>query len=120
MQSQSRQRPATLALRIGLAAALFAAGLALSPQAHAIRFWGGKEDKPVERQAPEPAAPDKKPPLVSGLPNFADLAEALQPAVVNISTTAPVEMPHFGPGQGPGPGPRQFGPQGPQGPQGPG
>src|SRR5262245_23518628 len=117
MHSQSRQRRGT-ALRIGVVTA-FIVALAYSPAAHAIRFWGEEEEKPVERSAPEVAAPEKPAPLVQGLPNFADLAEALQPAVVNISTTTPVEMPHMGPG---GPGPRQFGPQGPQGqgPQGPG
>jgi serine protease Do len=128
MHSQSRQRSATFALRFGLAVALFLGGTALSPQAHAIRFWGDEEEKPVERQAPpaeQPAAHEKSQPLVTGLPNFADLAEELQPTVVNISTTAQVEMPHFGPGApgpgAPGPGgPRQFGPQGPGGQGGPG
>ena len=57
MHSQSRQRPATLALRIGLAAALVAGALTLSPPAHAIRFWGEEDEKPVEK-APEAAAPD--------------------------------------------------------------
>jgi serine protease Do len=118
MNSQSRQRPASFALRLGVAAALFAAGLVYSPAVHAIRFWGEEEEKPVERAEPEVAAPDKPAPLVQGLPNFADLAEALQPAVVNISTTTPVEMPQMGPG--PHPGPRPFGPQGPQGPGGQG
>jgi serine protease Do len=114
MHSQSRQRLATFALRMGLAAVLFAGGFAVSPRAHAIRFWGEEEEKPVEKQAaPQPAAPEK-PALVTGLPNFADLAEALQPAVVNISTTTPVEMPRMGPG------PRQFGPGGPGAPGGPG
>ena len=113
MHSQSRQRPATSALRIGLAAALIGSALCVAPPAHAIRFWGD-EEKPVEQQAPEAAAPSKPPAVVSGLPNFADLAEALRPAVVNISTTSPVEAPpHMGMGPG---GPRQFGPPGQGGP----
>jgi serine protease Do len=107
MDSQSRQRPATLALRIGLVAALFAGALTLSPPAHAIRFWGEEEEKPVEK-APEAAAPAKQPALVSGLPNFADLAEAMRPAVVNISTTS-AEAPPMGMGPGGRGGPRQFG-----------
>src|SRR5215471_16362382 len=98
MHSQLRQRSAISALRSGLVAALVLSGvIAAAPAAHAIRFWG-EEEKPAEQQQPQPAAPDaaapsKPPPLVSGLPNFADLAEALRPAVVNISTTSPVEAP---------------------------
>jgi len=120
MHSQSRQRRQLPARRIGLAVAatLLTGALAAVPQARAIRFWG-EEDKPGEEQqhaAPDVAAP-AKPPIVAGLPNFADLAEALRPAVVNISTTAPVESPHM---QMPGPGPRQFGPGGPGGPGGQG
>src|SRR5215468_218375 len=121
MHSQSRQRPATSALRIGLLATLLASALAASP-AHAIRFWGEEEKpaQPEQQQAPEAAAPSKAPPVVNGLPNFADLAEALRPAVVNISTTSPAEMPpHMGMGPGPG-SPRQFGPPGQGGPQGQG
>ncbi len=113
MQSQSRQRRPSSAWRIGLAVTvmLLTSALAAAPQARAIRFWG-EEDKPGEEQqhaAPDVAAPSKAP-LVTGLPNFADLAEALRPAVVNISTTSQAESPHM---QMPGPGPRQFGPGGP-------
>src|ERR1700675_918999 len=120
MHLQSRLRRPISARRIGLLLALivFAGPLAALPPAQAIRFWGD-EDKPAEQQqsAPDVAAP-AKPPIVAGLPNFADLAEALRPAVVNISTTAPVEVPHM---QMPGPGgPRQFGPGGPGGQGGPG
>ena len=120
MYSPSRQRRRTSALRITAAVALLAAALAAPPRVQAIRFWGEEEEKPAEPKAVEPAAPSKQTSAAaaSGLPNFADLAEALRPAVVNISTTAPVEAPpHMGMGPGPG-GPRQFGPPGGQ--QGPG
>src|SRR5215470_4871311 len=118
MHSQSRQRPARPALRIGLIAALLAAALAFSPRAYAIRFWGQDEEKAPEQKAPEPAAPSKQSSMASGLPNFADLAEALRPAVVNISTTSPAEVPpHMGMGPGGQGSPRQFGPPG-QGGQG--
>ena len=109
MHSHPRQRRAVSALRIGFAAALLAGALALPYQAHAIRFWGQEEEKPAEQKAPEPAPAGKQSAAVSGLPNFADLAEALRPSVVNISTTAPVEAPHIGPAPG---SPRQFGPPG--------
>ncbi len=116
MHPQSRQRRAISALRIGVVAALCAGTLTVAPQARAIRFWGQEEEKP-EQTAPEPASPSKQSAALSGLPNFADLAEALRPAVVNISTTAPAEAPpHMGMGPG---GPRQFGPPG-QGPGGQG
>src|SRR5262249_51228140 len=54
-------------------------------------------------------------PLVGGLPDFARLADKLDPSVVNISTTSQGETPPQmgGPGQGPGGGgrggdPREF------------
>jgi len=122
MYSPSRQRRRTSALRIGAAVTLLAGVLAISPRVQAIRFWGEEEEKPAEQKPVEPAAPSKQTAAAAGanLPNFADLAEALRPAVVNISTTAPVEAPpHMGMGPG-GPGPRQFGPPGQQGPGGPG
>ena len=54
------------------------------------------------------------PPIVA-LPDFADLASHVSPAVVSISTTQEMKTPHgFGPG---GPG---GGPSGPGGPNGPG
>ena len=85
----------------------------------AIRFWG---EETAEETAPAEAAPEAAtaPPvvvgaepgtnLVVGLPNFADLAEALRPSVVNISTsTAPPPMPPRGRG---GPAPHGFGGEG--------
>jgi serine protease Do len=116
MDSPSRPRRGTRALRIGLTAALLASAFVASPRVHAIRFWGEEEEqeeKAAEPQAVEPAIPSKQvqAAVAAGLPNFADLAEAMQPAVVNISTTATAESPPMGlgPGPGPGPGPRQFG-----------
>lgn len=81
------------------ATALIVAGAAT--EGGAIRFWG---EEAAEDAAPvEPAPPDTAGTapaggnLVVGLPNFADLAEALRPSVVNISTsTAPVPMPPRG------------------------
>jgi len=113
MYSQSRPRRRTVARRIGLILALFAAALVFAPPVRAIRFWGQEEEKPAEQKAPEAAAPANKgaAAAAAALPNFADLAEALRPAVVNISTTSPVEAPpHLG--MGPGGGPRQFTPPG--------
>jgi serine protease Do len=111
MYSQSRQRRGASTRRLGLLVTLFAGALAFAPQAHAIRFWGEEEDKPADQKAPEAAVPgNKAATAAAGLPNFADLAESLRPAVVNISTTAPVEgPPHLGMAPG---GPRQFGPPG--------
>ncbi len=128
MYSQSRPRRRTTARRLGLVAlvaTVLAAALAFSLPAHAIRFWGQEEEKPAEQKPPPDAAvpnPQTQAALAASLPSFADLAEALRPAVVNISTTSPVEVPpHMGMGPG-GPGtPRQFGPPGGQGQgQGPG
>ena len=62
----------------------------------------------------EGSGPPSQAPAVA-IPDFADLAKHVSPAVVNISTTQEVKNPHgFNGPQGPG------GPQGPQGPQGPG
>jgi hypothetical protein len=48
-------------------------------QARAIRFWG-EEDKPGEEQQHVPRRRVRRSRHVAGLPNFADLAEALRPA----------------------------------------
>ncbi len=117
MHSQSRQRRARYAVRSALLAAALVAAAGFGQQAHAIRFWGSEENAPAEQQPPQqPAAPAAQAApaaggavaSVGGLPNFADLAEQLRPAVVNISTVATGDSPQ-GTGPGQGPAPRQFG-----------
>ncbi|MBX3025661.1 DegQ family serine endoprotease [bacterium] len=122
MHSQSRQRRVRVAVRSALVAVALAITAGFGAPAHAIRFWGNEEPSPAAEQAPQPAAPDASsaPATSTGgaagsLPNFADLAEQLRPAVVNISTVATETS-------GPqGPIPHGFGgPRGPGGPGGPG
>ncbi len=92
-------RPRSRSARYNLLlAAILLIGVA-APSAEAIRFWGDEQPgEAAEAQSgPEDApatAPQKANPaaaasgsLVNNLPNFADLAEALSPSVVNISTT---------------------------------
>ena len=127
MHSQSRQRRAAFALRIGLVAALFAGALALAarrtPSASGARR---KRSRPTQ-PAPEAAAPSKQPAAPqSGLPNFADLAEAA--AARRWSTSRPPRRPRrrtwawapaargssaAGPGQGPAAAARAGGGQDP-------
>jgi serine protease Do len=119
MHSQSRQRRVRAAVRSVLLAAAIIGGASLGAPAHAIRFWGNEETpaatEPQEPQA-APAAPNAPATcsgaVIQGLPNFADLAEQLRPAVVNISTVAtetagpqgPIPHPFGGPGGRGGPG----------------
>ncbi len=114
----SRSHSSQIAVAIALG--LIVAGAA--SRGEAIRFWGeengGGAGAPPAAEAPAaqpPAEVGKGEPLVQGLPDFANLFEALRPSVVNISTSVAPEPaqprspqpPHgFGgePGQGPGPG----------------
>jgi serine protease Do len=74
--------------------------LDLLPAPAAVGLFGGGE-----------ASPSNPPPVT--IPDFADLASHVSPAVVNISTTQEVKSPHaMGPGPGPG-GPGQQAPGGP-------
>ncbi len=82
-----------------VAAIGFASGAAFfhgGDVAHAISFWGEKEQKAAD--TPAAAAIKPTPPSVAvqgatSLPDFATLAEHLSPSVVNISTTSQHEAP---------------------------
>jgi serine protease Do len=73
--------------------------------AGAIRFWGEDAEEKEAQPTPTVAAPPSRA-AITGLPNFVDLVEQLQPKVVNISTTSEAEpqgaMPQpFGRGEDP-------------------
>ncbi len=116
----NRSRPRDVVRTLALALLL---ALALSPRAEAIRFWGeeGEGQGEAPQGAPaasEEAAKDAPAAALTGMaahfPNFADLAEALRPMVVNISTTtqpsAPGPAGRMPPGAvPPGGPPRDFG-----------
>ena len=106
MSAHTRARRKFLWIAAGfLVGVLTTIGLNLGQRAHAISFWGEQEPTP-QPAAPTPAAAQA--PLISGLPDFARLAEKLSPSVVNISTTSQGEShPQMG-------GPQQA-PQGPFG-----
>jgi len=76
--------------------------LSAAPRAQAIRFWGDENAAPSEgaeagKEAAAPAeAPAPRGGVASQYPNFADLAEALRPMVVNISTTSQPPAPPTG------------------------
>jgi serine protease Do len=89
-------------------------GVAAS-EGEAIRFWGEEpadsapaETTPGAAEAP-PAERTTGSDLVAGLPNFADLAEALRPSVVNISTSTAPPPPMPPRGRGGGQPPHGFG-----------
>ncbi len=81
----------------GLTAGLVAAYLVTAGSVHAIDFFGKKDDESPpadgpfweENEAAKPITP-------SGIPNsFADLAEAVSPAVVNIRTSITLTRPQL-------------------------
>jgi S1-C subfamily serine protease len=84
-------------VRIAVAVAALCAVAGAASRGEAIRFWGeegengaGAGTPAAEAPAAAPARPGEGEPLVRGLPDFANLFEALRPSVVNISTsTAP-------------------------------
>jgi serine protease Do len=106
MSAHTRARRTILWIGTGfLVGVLTTIGLNLGQRVEAISFWGEQEPTP-QVAAPTPAAPATA--MLSGLPDFARLAEKLSPSVVNISTTSQGEAhPQMG-------GPQQ-GPQGPFG-----
>jgi len=97
-----------------IAIGLYATASAFPQPARAISFWGEEEPhtdqpalpegQPPMEVAPAPAAEGEH--VISGLPDFASLAEHLGPSVVNISTTSQPEAAPQNPfgGQGGGPG----------------
>jgi len=110
MSAHSRARRTVLWIAVGfLVGVLTTAGFNLGTAVHAISFWG-EESTPKADTPPTPAA--QAPAVVSGLPDFARLAEKLSPSVVNISTTSQGEShPQLGePQQGPfgNPDPHEF------------
>ena len=102
MKSGSTRRVALLAALVGFVIGVgVSVRLDLFPRGEAVSLFGGGDTS------------SQNPPVVQ-LPDFADLAEHVSPAVVNISTTQEVKSPH---GLGPGaPGV----PGAPGGPGGPG
>ncbi len=106
----SRLRPRQMTVVV--ATLLLLGGIA--SKGEAIRFWGEEDgDGAAPNSAAgaanaQPAAnadAERPPVLVTGLPNFADLSDALSPSVVNISTsTAARPMPPKGRGGQPPPG----------------
>ncbi len=74
----------------------------IASKGEAIRFWGegdGDGSAPGSTASAPPANANAAPIPVVGLPNFADLSEALRPSVVNISTTTAAQpMPPTGRG----------------------
>jgi serine protease Do len=102
--------------KLALATAAFLIVTGVASQGQAIRFWGEEEPEAEAPDTKAPAGADEAAavpmttaPLVSGLPDFADLSEALLPSVVNISTsTAPRPVrPQARRGQPPGFGGQQ-------------
>ncbi len=105
---------------VALATVIVVGGLASTSQA--IRFWGEEEAEggnpataPAASEAPAATAGAAKASanMVTGLPDFATLSDALRPSVVNISTsTAPVQRQPRPKGRG-GQHPPGFGPRDP-------
>ncbi len=68
----------------------------LAGRAYGISFWGEEaEPTPAPHITTEEksAAAKEQPPLVTGLPDFATIADRVGPAVANISTTSQAESP---------------------------
>jgi serine protease Do len=105
MSAHTRARRTIFWIAAGfLVGVLTTIGLNLGQRAAAISFWGEQEPTP---QAAAPTPAPQAPAVISGLPDFARLAEKLSPSVVNISTTSQGEShPQMGgPQQGPQGGP---------------
>src|SRR5262245_7617948 len=91
------RRTASWALSL-VAAGMYAAVSVTPHPARAISFWGEEEPRPDQQVEPEAQpevetapAPAGGQHVLSGLPDFASLAEHLGPSVVNISTTSQPE-----------------------------
>ncbi len=91
----------------------------IASKGEAIRFWGEEEAGGSAPDSTAPAGDNQNAPaaaakpagdLVVGLPDFADLSDALRPSVVNISTSTAAKPMHpqgrGGPHGPPGMGPR--------------
>jgi len=94
MSAHARARRGAGLLAAGLGAGLLTAAIHVSlvPRALAISFWGEEKHAaeagdPTPTASIAPAAPLAGVPVIT-LPDFAALAEALSPSVVNISTTS--------------------------------
>ena len=66
-------------------------GFNLGQRVEAISFWG--EEQPAEQAATPTPATAPHGAVITGLPDFATLAEKLSPSVVNVSTTSQGESP---------------------------
>jgi serine protease Do len=106
MSALVRARKTVLLVTLGFVGGVMATvGLNLGQRVEAISFWGEEESTPTAA-APTPAPEAQGQALVGGLPDFAHLADKLDPAVVNISTTSQGEgPPQMGGGHG---DPREF------------